>query len=68
MRSKIKQTIVDYAEKLDRPEILEAEWTVEANERFHIISGDVREEVGALDSKMIYEKWFNWFKYKLNAE
>ena len=68
LRSKIKQPIVDYAEKLGRPEILEAEWTVEANERFHIISGDVREEVGALDSKMIYEKWFNWFKYKLNAE
>jgi len=68
LRAKIKETIVEYAKKLNRFDILEADWTVESNEMFHMISDDVREEVGALDSKMIYERWLNWFKNKLKAK
>jgi hypothetical protein len=30
-----------------------------------MISEQVREEVGALDSKMIYERWLNWFKERI---
>jgi type IV secretory pathway ATPase VirB11/archaellum biosynthesis ATPase len=67
LRSKIKETIVDYANKLNRPEILEAEWTVESNEMFHLISEEVKAEVGGSDSKMIYERWLEWFKEKLKS-
>jgi len=65
LRAKIKQTMVDYAIKLKRDDILEAPWVVESNEMFHLISDEVRREVGALDSKMIYERWLDWFKKKL---
>ncbi len=65
LRTKIKQTTVDYAEQLQRPEILESDWSVESNEVFHIISDQVRQEVGGLDSKMIYERWLEWFKARL---
>jgi len=62
LRGKIKQAMVDYAEKLNRPDILEAEWVVRANEMFHSISEEVLREVGSVDSKLIYERWLNWFK------
>jgi type IV secretory pathway ATPase VirB11/archaellum biosynthesis ATPase/intein/homing endonuclease len=65
LRGKIKQTMVDFAKQLNRDDILEAEMVVESNEAFHMISEEVREEVGSLDSKMIYEKWLNWFKERI---
>ncbi|MBI4894308.1 MAG: type II/IV secretion system ATPase subunit [Candidatus Aenigmarchaeota archaeon] len=65
LRTKIKQTIVDYSEKLQRPEIMEADWTTDSNDVFHIISDQVRQEVGALDSNMIYDRWLDWFKARL---
>jgi len=65
LRGKVKQTIVDYVNKLKRPEILEAGWTSKCNEMFHLVCDDVRKEVGFLDSKMIYDKWLKWFKESL---
>ncbi|MCD6402853.1 MAG: Flp pilus assembly complex ATPase component TadA [Candidatus Aenigmarchaeota archaeon] len=68
LRAKIKETMVDYAKKLNNFEILEAPMVVTSNEMFHMISEKVREEVGQLDSKMIYEKWLEWFKAKLKGK
>ncbi|MEM5853167.1 MAG: type II/IV secretion system ATPase subunit [Candidatus Aenigmatarchaeota archaeon] len=65
LRAKIKQTMVDFARELNRDDILEAPMVVESNEMFHMISEEVREEVGSLDSKMIYEKWLSWFKERI---
>jgi len=65
LRGKVKQTIVDYANKLNKPEIMEADWTIKCNEMFHLISDETRKEVGFLDSKIIYDKWLNWFKESL---
>jgi len=65
LRGKIKQTIVEYANSLKRPEILEADRVSESNEMFHLICDEVKQEVGGLDSKMIYEKWLDWFKKRL---
>ncbi len=65
LRAKIKEAMLNYANRLGRPEILEADWTVEGNEMFHIISESVKKEIGSLDSKIIFEKWENWFKKKL---
>ena len=62
LRARIKQTMVDYALKLKRPEILEAEYVVQANEYFHLISDEVKQEVGALDSELIYARWLSKFK------
>jgi flagellar protein FlaI len=65
LRSKIKQTIVDYANSLKRDDCLEADWVSEGNEMFHIISDEVKQEVGALDTKMIFARWEEWFKNRL---
>jgi flagellar protein FlaI len=65
LRAKVKETTLNYANHLNRPEILEADWTIKGNEMFHIISDDVKNEVGGLDSGMIFEKWENWFKKEL---
>lgn len=65
LRAKIKENMVSYAEQLNRLDVLEADWTIESNEMFHLISAQVKQEVGGLDSKLIYEKWENWFKEKL---
>lgn len=65
LRTKIKETMLSYAESLNRPDILEADWTLKGNEMFHIISSKVKEEVGGLDSKTIFNRWNAWFKEEL---
>lgn len=67
LRAKIKEATLNFATKLNRPDILEANWVIESNEMFHLISDLVKREVGALDSKMIYDHWEKWFKNKLRG-
>ena len=67
LRAKIKETMLEYAERLQRPDVLEADWSTESNEAFHIISENVRQETGGMDSKIVYDKWLEWFKQKLKA-
>jgi type IV secretory pathway ATPase VirB11/archaellum biosynthesis ATPase len=62
LRAKILETIVDVAKKTGKKDLLEAETTVKANQMFHIISEECRKEVGFVDSKRVYEKWYDWFK------
>lgn len=66
LRAKIKETMLDFAEKSNKPNLLEAESVVESNSMFHIISEKVKQEVGSLDSKMIYDKWMEWYKKKIS--
>jgi len=63
LRTKILQTLVDVGAA--KPELMEAENVVQANNQFHSISDAVRTEVGTLDSKMIYERWLAWLQTKL---
>ena len=65
LRAKIKEEMVNFAKKLNRFDILEADWVIASNEMFHSISESVMQEVGSLDSKIIFERWYNWFKEKL---
>ncbi len=62
LRAKLKQTLVDYANKLGNLEILEAPMIVKSNNMFYRLSDEVRKEVGALDNKMIFNKWNEWLK------
>lgn len=67
LRAKIKETMANYAKQLNRADILEADWSCDSNEIFHLISDSVKNEVGALDTKMIYDKWLDWFKNRLKG-
>jgi type IV secretory pathway ATPase VirB11/archaellum biosynthesis ATPase len=62
LRTRVKQTIVETAQKLKNFNFLEAEFYVPANDEFHRVSEAVREEVGKLDSERIFFQWNEWFK------
>jgi type IV secretory pathway ATPase VirB11/archaellum biosynthesis ATPase len=68
LRGKVKQAMVDYANKLNRKDILEANWVSRSNGMFHTISDEVRGEIGKLDSKEIFKRWDDWFKKELRGK
>lgn len=68
LRGKIKQAMVDYANKLNRKDTLEADWVSTSNEMFHMISDRVRKELGELDSKEIFKRWDEWFREELKRK
>ncbi|MBS3163298.1 Flp pilus assembly complex ATPase component TadA [Candidatus Woesearchaeota archaeon] len=57
LRAKIKETIVDYAKKLDMPDLLEAVNVIYFNDLFHKISDEILQKYGFLDSKKIFFGW-----------
>ena len=57
LRTKIKKTIVEYSEKTNIPDLLEAPTTIFMNDEFHRISEKIKEQTGALDSKKIFFDW-----------
>ena len=65
LRAKIKEALVDASDKRKDPEMLEADFVIQSNDSFHKASEDVKAEVGALDSKMIFEKWDAWLKREI---
>lgn len=67
LRARIKEATMRYAVQLKRPDIMEADWTVESNEMMHILADQVKQEVGSLDSKMIYGRWEEWLKSRLKS-
>ncbi len=62
LRTKIKEKIVQVSDEENMPEILEAEFVIQANDEFHRASEEVKAQYGFLDSKRIYEKWEDWLK------
>jgi len=62
LRQKIKQEVVDFAEKMKQPELLEAEFTVKSNNAFHQISDEVSEEIGLPTSEVVFPKWKRWLE------
>ena len=62
LRADIKKAIVDISDKVNDPELLEADFVIQANDQFHRISDKVRDEVGKLDSKRIFFEWNEWLK------
>ena len=62
LRAKVKERVVDFAEKMKDPDLLEAKFIVLANDEFHRICDRVKEAVGYLDSKRIYFEWDEWLK------
>ena len=62
LRQKIKQEIVDFSEKVNMPEILEAEFTVKSNNAFHQISSEVTKDIGLPKSEIVFPKWKRWLE------
>ncbi len=62
LRAKIKQEIVDIAEKMEKPRILEADFNSLSNNMFHEFSKEVREEVGLPVGDRVFGLWSEWLK------
>jgi len=66
LRSKIKQEIVDTAERLKMPELLEAKFNCLSNNAFHEISDKIRAEIGLPESERVFIDWKDWLKKEIN--
>jgi len=62
LRTKIKETLVQAAEKEKDDDMLEAAFVISCNDQFHKISDKVKTETGKLDSKKIFFEWNEWLK------
>ncbi len=62
LRQKIKEGIVNFAEKMNMHELLEADFTVKSNNVFHEISNEIREEVGLPVSERVFPEWKKWLE------
>lgn len=60
LRKKMKEAIVEKAEKTGNDELLEAEFVSKCNQRYHILSKKVSEEYGEQDTERIYARWKEW--------
>ena len=67
LRGKIKQEIVDVADKLKRPDILESEFNALSNNMFHQFSRDVQEEVGLPESGRVFPMWQKWLMKEIKG-
>ncbi|MBI2667293.1 type II/IV secretion system ATPase subunit [Candidatus Woesearchaeota archaeon] len=65
LRAKIKETLVEYSNRIKNNLVLEANFVIDSNDQFHRISEIVREEIGYLDSKRIFFSWEEWLKRKI---
>ncbi|MEF8880585.1 MAG: type II/IV secretion system ATPase subunit [Candidatus Nanohaloarchaea archaeon] len=60
MRKEMKKTLVEKADQEDKPELLEAETVVAANQKFHLLSKQVVDEYGEQQPERILNRWKEW--------
>ena len=65
LRGEIKKMLVDYAEKYKIPQILEADFVVEANDQFHNIFSRLKNEIGYPENEDVTSEFENWLKLRL---
>ncbi len=68
LRTKIKETMVNFAVKHEDLSLLEAPFVIQCNDEFHRISDNIKEEVGILDSKRIFFEWNEWLKRSIKKK
>ena len=60
MRKEMKQTLADKADETGNKEFLEAEMTVKANQKFHLLANKVNKEYGEQQPERILNRWNEW--------
>lgn len=65
LRAKIKEELVKTAERMKNFQILESEFGTQANQAFHRISDEVREEVGLPVSERVFPEWQKWLNQEI---
>ena len=67
MRGKIKQEIVNLSEKMNMPELLEAEFNAGSNIAFYQISEKIRKESGLPLSERVFPLWQDWARKHIKS-
>ena len=62
LRTKIKQTLVDYANTSKINDLLEAKFVVASNDKFHQLCQDIKEEIGYISPERVFKDWDFWIK------
>jgi len=62
LRAKIKEELVNFAQKNKMPELLEAKFNALANSSFYEISDAIKEETGLPVSERVFPLWQDWLK------
>ena len=62
LRGEVRKRIIDYAEKYNDDDLLEAEFVIKSNDRFHNIIDEVRNSSGELNNQKILNIWETWIK------
>ncbi len=65
LRGKLKKRLVGVANASGNAHLLEADFVVDANDMFHILEGQVREELGYADTSEIYNRWDKWLRTRI---
>ncbi len=68
LRAKIKQEIVNVAEKSKIPDILESKFNSLSNNMFHEFSKQVQEDVGLPISDKVFPLWQSWLKKQVRGK
>ncbi len=65
LRARIKQEMVNTAEKMKNFKILEAKFNTEVNHAFHRISDEIREEIGLPLGERVFPAWQRWLQQEI---
>lgn len=65
LRKKMKEELVQKAEETGNDELLEAEFVVKANQKYHILAERVGEEYGSQDPERIFARWNEWLNQQV---
>ncbi len=68
LRSQTKQHLVDVSKEFKLNSVLEAPFVIAANDEFHRITEQVKEEMGKIDSARILRQWKEWVKTAIKKE
>ncbi len=65
LRAKIKEEMVNQADKNNMPELLESEFIIKSNDIFHFISNKITKETGIPGSKIVFAEFEKWLKEEI---
>ncbi len=68
LRAKIKQELVDVANKVGNKMILESKFNTLSNQEFHRISESIRKEVGLPVSERVFPEWQKWLNEQIKKK
>ncbi len=65
LRADAKRMLVEYSDKINNTEILEADFVVDYNDAFHTLYAQLKEEYGYVEPKKLLSELEDWLKTKI---